>query len=61
MSCIQLLFFEHFKFHPQTKHPNFDPSHELEEILLEDNPLKAKRRTKDVETLSPDMKKMEEQ
>lgn len=45
---------------PDAKHPNFDPSHELEEILLEDNPLKAKRRTKDVETLPPDMKKMEE-
>jgi len=45
---------------PDTKHPNFDPSHELEEILLEDNPLRAKRRTKDLETMSPEMKKMEE-
>jgi hypothetical protein len=47
-------------FLSQTKHPNFDPSHELEEILLEDNPLRAKRRTKDLETMSPEMKKMEE-
>ena len=45
----------------QTKHPNFDPSHELEEILLEDNPLRAKRRTKEVDKMSPEMKKMEEQ
>lgn len=40
---------------------NFDPAHELEEILLEDNPLRAKRRTKDFETMSPEMKRMEEQ
>lgn len=40
---------------------NFDPAHELEEILLEDNPLRAKRRTKEFETMSPEMKRMEEQ
>ena len=40
---------------------NFDPAHELEEILLEDNPLRAKRRTKEFDTMSPEMKRMEEQ
>lgn len=40
---------------------NFDPAHELEEILLEDNPLRAKRRTKDFESMTPEMKRMEEQ
>jgi len=40
---------------------NFDPAHELEEILLDDNPLRAKRRTKEFDTMSPEMKRMEEQ
>ena len=40
---------------------NFDPAHELEEILLEDNPLRAKRRTRGLDTMSPEMKRMEEQ
>ncbi|KAI7857602.1 kinase-like protein [Circinella umbellata] len=31
-------------FIPDDKRANFDPTHELEEILLEDNPLKAKKR-----------------
>ncbi|ORZ14218.1 kinase-like domain-containing protein [Absidia repens] len=31
-------------FTPDDKRANFDPTHELEEILLEDNPLKAKKR-----------------
>ncbi|CEP20168.1 hypothetical protein [Parasitella parasitica] len=31
-------------FAPDNKRANFDPTHELEEILLEDNPLKVKRR-----------------
>ncbi|KAK4513556.1 uncharacterized protein ATC70_005558 [Mucor velutinosus] len=31
-------------FAPDSKRANFDPTHELEEILLEDNPLKVKRR-----------------
>ncbi|CAO3699077.1 unnamed protein product [Rhizopus stolonifer] len=33
-------------FVPDNKKANFDPTHELEEILLEDNPLKVKKRTK---------------
>lgn len=33
-------------FTPDSKHANFDATHELEELLLEDNPLKAKKRTK---------------
>ncbi|KAI8638234.1 kinase-like domain-containing protein [Parasitella parasitica] len=31
-------------FAPDNKRANFDPTHELEEILLEDNPLKVKKR-----------------
>ncbi|KAI9318149.1 kinase-like protein [Dichotomocladium elegans] len=31
-------------FKPDDKRANFDPTHELEEILLEDNPLKVKKR-----------------
>ncbi|KAI9243571.1 kinase-like protein [Phascolomyces articulosus] len=31
-------------FIPDDKRANFDPTHELEEILLEDNPLKVKKR-----------------
>ncbi|KAI8377389.1 kinase-like domain-containing protein [Radiomyces spectabilis] len=31
-------------FVPDSKRANFDPTHELEEILLEDNPLKVKKR-----------------
>ncbi|KAI9470559.1 MAG: kinase-like domain-containing protein [Benjaminiella poitrasii] len=31
-------------FIPDSKRANFDPTHELEEILLEDNPLKVKKR-----------------
>ena len=46
----------------QSKKANFDASHELEELLLEDNPLKAKaRKTRDVNTLSAEMRQMEEQ
>jgi len=47
---------------PQSKKANFDASHELEELLLEDNPLKAKaRKNRDVSTLSVEMQQMEEQ
>jgi len=46
---------------PRQGKGNFDPAHELEEILLEDNPLRAKRRTKDFDSMSPEMKRMEEQ
>ena len=46
---------------PRQGKGNFDPAHELEKILLEDNPLRAKRRTKDFDTMSLEMKWMEEQ
>ncbi|KAI8836139.1 kinase-like domain-containing protein [Chytridium lagenaria] len=36
-------------FVPDSKKANFDATHELEELLLEDNPLKAKARKKDAE------------
>lgn len=49
-------------FVPDSKKANFDASHELEELLLEDNPLKAKtRKNRDVNTLSVEMRQMEEQ
>jgi serine/threonine kinase 32 len=46
----------------QSKKANFDATHELEELLLEDNPLKAKKRDekRDIATLTPDMRQMEE-
>lgn len=48
--------------HLQSKKANFDASHELEELLLEDNPLKAKqRKPRDVNSLSTEMRQMEEQ
>jgi serine/threonine kinase 32 len=48
---------------PQSKKANFDASHELEELLLEDNPLKAKQRkqNQDINSLSSEMRQMEEQ
>jgi serine/threonine kinase 32 len=48
-------------FMPDTKKANFDASHELEELLLEDNPLKAKARKANQENLSAEMRQMEEQ
>lgn len=45
----------------QPKKANFDASHELEELLLEDNPLKAKQRKANQDNLSAEMKQMEEQ
>jgi len=50
-------------FVPDSKKANFDASHELEELLLEDNPLKAKARkqNQDINTLSTEMRQMEEQ
>jgi len=48
-------------FVPDSKKANFDASHELEELLLEDNPLKAKQRKVNQDNLSPEMKQMEEQ
>ena len=47
----------------QSKRANFDATHELEELLLEENPLKAKKRKEgqDVEQMSPEMRMMEQQ
>lgn len=47
----------------QKNKANFDASHELEELLLEDNPLKAKARkqNRDINSLSAEMRQMEEQ
>lgn len=46
----------------QNKKANFDASHELEELLLEDNPLRAKqRKERDISSLSAEMRQMEEQ
>lgn len=49
------------KVFPQQKKANFDASHELEELLLEDNPLKAKARKANQDNLSAEMRQMEEQ
>ena len=48
--------------HPKSKKANFDATHELEELLLEDNPLKARKRNPnvDINALSADMRLMEE-
>ena len=45
----------------QSKKANFDATHELEELLLEENPLKARKRkeNQDPANLSPDMRTME--
>lgn len=50
-------------FEPDNKKANFDATHELEELLLEDNPLKAKKRDerRDIATLTPELRQMEEQ
>jgi len=50
-------------FIPDSKKANFDATHELEELLLEDNPLKARKRNpnQDISTLSAEMRQMEEQ
>lgn len=47
----------------QAKKANFDATHELEELLLEENPLKARKRNPktDINTLSKEMRTMEEQ
>lgn len=47
----------------QSKKANFDATHELEELLLEENPLKARKRkpNQDVALMSTDMRMMEEQ
>ncbi|KAH9935881.1 kinase-like protein [Epithele typhae] len=49
-------------FIPDSKKANFDASHELEELLLEDNPLRARqRKERDITSLSAEMRQMEEQ
>lgn len=50
-------------FQPDQKKANFDATHELEELLLEDNPLKARKRNpnQDITALSAEMRQMEEQ
>jgi len=50
-------------FVPDPKKANFDATHELEELLLEDNPLKARKRNpnQDINDLSAEMRQMEEQ
>jgi serine/threonine kinase 32 len=48
-------------FIPNPEKPQFDASHELEELLLEDNPLKAKARKANQDNLSAEMRQMEEQ
>lgn len=55
-----MLFYSQLR---QSKKANFDASHELEELLLEDNPLKAKARkqNRDINSLSVEMRQMEEQ
>ncbi|GAA5975855.1 hypothetical protein JCM10908_005303 [Rhodotorula pacifica] len=49
-------------FEPDSKKANFDATHELEELLLEDNPLKARKRNPnlDVSELSADYRMMEQ-
>ena len=49
-------------FEPDSKKANFNATHELEELLLEDNPLKAKKRNgnADFDALPPEMRQMEE-
>jgi len=50
-------------FEPDSKKANFDATHELEELLLEDNPLKARKRNvnQDLDSLTPELRQMEEQ
>ncbi|SCV67834.1 BQ2448_5445 [Microbotryum intermedium] len=49
-------------FEPDSKKANFDATHELEELLLEDNPLKARKRNPnlDVAAMSADYRTMEQ-
>jgi len=50
-------------FVPDSKKANFDSTHELEELLLEDNPLKPRKRkaNQDINNLTAEMRQMEEQ
>ncbi|SGZ17916.1 BQ5605_C020g09152 [Microbotryum silenes-dioicae] len=49
-------------FEPDSRKANFDATHELEELLLEDNPLKARKRNPnlDVTAMSADYRTMEQ-
>ncbi|BGP14330.1 hypothetical protein JCM10213_004458 [Rhodosporidiobolus nylandii] len=49
-------------FEPDSKKANFDATHELEELLLEDNPLKARKRNPnlDLSQMSTDYQLMEQ-
>jgi hypothetical protein len=58
-SCLMHQF-NRYDVSSQPKKPNFDASHELEELLLEDNPLKAKHRKQNVDNMTPEMRQMEE-
>jgi len=61
-SCSFLHGYADLKYQQQKK-ANFDATHELEELLLEDNPLKARKRNpnQDISALSVEMRQMEEQ
>lgn len=50
-------------FVPASNKANFDATFELEELLLEDNPLKARKRNpnQDINALSAEMRQLEEQ
>jgi hypothetical protein len=60
VACFAYSYADPFVF-VQAKKANFDASHELEELLLEDNPLKAKARKANQDNLSDEMKQMEDQ
>ncbi|CAD6583463.1 MAG: hypothetical protein TREMPRED_003571 [Tremellales sp. Tagirdzhanova-0007] len=49
-------------FEPDSKRANFDATHELEELLLEENPLKARKRKegRELDLMTPEMRMMEE-
>ncbi|KAJ1654202.1 hypothetical protein IWQ61_005823 [Dispira simplex] len=46
-------------FVPDSKHSNFDATHELEELLMEDTPLRINNRSKNPKLLSNEMLKIE--
>lgn len=48
---------------PDANKPNFDLTHELEELLLEEHPLKVRKRkaNRDMSKLTPELKQLEEQ
>ena len=52
-----------YKDFDQLKKANFDISHELDEFLMVEKPLSAKKRKEnvDINTLSPELRQLEEQ